>query len=77
MKNDPEGAREDQNKNMEKIREHFNRDRDHFSPNTAADVVKLVEPFVYVHLKWNKCIIQLVMEFLVDPNKQDAQEQPF
>lgn len=79
MQNDPKGAREMIMKNMEGLMETFkSRDPDHFSPNGAAHIVKMMEPFVCGHLKWKqgKGIFSLVIDFLIDPKKRDSQKQP-
>jgi len=80
MQNDPDAAREMMKKNMEEFREYCKRrDPEHFSPNTAIRVVKIMSPFVCENLKWHQGegIFSLVIEFLVDPKKRDSQEQPF
>lgn len=80
LQNDPKAAREMMMKGMEELREHCKRrDPDHFSPNTAAHLVKTMGPYVCDHLKWHQGegIFSLVIEFLVDPKKRDSQKQPF
>jgi len=78
LQNDPKAALEMMKKSMEELREQFKRrDPDHFSPNAAVHLVKMMGPFVCVNLKWHQDIFAVVVEFLVDPRKRDSQKQPF